>query len=820
MRFPQVIRKAGLLLVFLSLLWQDGWGQYPDPYEPREFLIGLYQYADPYKSTYTTNYDSLSYAYLRRWAEEGFNFVLCESVYANGGYDQAGNHNKGSGFLDAAHSLGMKVLLKAEEVKVARADGYRETIYDRRLGDPRYDCYHQINPPMVAVARDYFKDHPAVIGQVLSDELYYHYWEPTGLDEVTDDTEMVGEFNTILENDPVAGSMMRYSNHLSMGAKHFRWLGQSLGDCSDYIVTGGGGDCNTTPPGLCSSKSANGLCFSCGTNYARLYHDIMGPNHAYYHNNFSFGSQAGDVMGGVEFTEYLDNFQKVGRANMLSFDEYPVDIVDVAGMYKKSNSGIISETPSPGMRPMVFESYRQMALQSVLSGAPQYSVINPWKAGLIPGTAGTYNYVDSTSSGNVYYITKTAPLTDIGLWNYQFNQALAHGVKGFVYWTSEIITKLADTYWNPNNWQVLNWSDFGGYRGHAEMPLATREWLTEVHMRLRRKQDILLNLNFAAAFHQTDESGLVPGQHDFIPPEAMLTDANLALDLTANQYFQTRNCDNGTPSDNSDDMMTLFLPTNANDPCIEHVMVSTLRSTSGQHYFWVFNKDVHNAVDFNFQLKNDVSMVDVFENQVCESVNNEFEIHLEPGGAKLFEIGIPSPSALVECSPPLQSYQPYYPSIEFGDICLTLNPVPQTQICGVASPCLNIFPSTYKHRFNAEEIVLGSNLTVFKGADIAFRALDITPNCGVNKMMHEPEGAPVEDYFTVHPNPTNGRITIDYLGQEGTVSITNLNGKVILQNQPLKAGSTEIDLSAYAKGVYIISVQTREKRLFKKVVLM
>ncbi len=84
--------------------------------------------------------------------------------------------------------------------------------------------------------------------------------------------------------------------------------------------------------------------------------------------------------------------------------------------------------------------------------------------------------------------------------------------------------------------------------------------------------------------------------------------------------------------------------------------------------------------------------------------------------------------------------------------------------------------------------------------------------------------APAESpLFSVSPNPTNGITTLHFFGdaqQSASVSVMDLKGSVVL-TQELTAGTTDtqLDLTTFPKGMYIINVNQGEHKFSEKIVV-
>lgn len=62
--------------------------------------------------------------------------------------------------------------------------------------------------------------------------------------------------------------------------------------------------------------------------------------------------------------------------------------------------------------------------------------------------------------------------------------------------------------------------------------------------------------------------------------------------------------------------------------------------------------------------------------------------------------------------------------------------------------------------------------------------------------------------FKNYPNPTQGTMFVEATSS-GKLSILDKVGKVIL-SQEIVAGKNEINLSAFAKGLYMLQLETKE----------
>lgn len=144
----------------------------------------------------------------------------------------------------------------------------------------------------------------------------------------------------------------------------------------------------------------------------------------------------------------------------------------------------------------------------------------------------------------------------------------------------------------------------------------------------------------------------------------------------------------------------------------------------------------------------------------------------------------------------------------------------------LASPCYaqSIAPSTLNaaggtavvgsntHEWSVGEMVLVETATA--GSHTVTQGL-LQPSYVINADIHEHTSG-MQDHFILYPNPSTGQVYLQpHLGQGTTLEITllDLTGKVLDQRRSALYGGNEtqtLDLSAYASGMYILSVQWRQ----------
>ncbi|MEJ6792995.1 MAG: FG-GAP-like repeat-containing protein [Lacinutrix sp.] len=104
--------------------------------------------------------------------------------------------------------------------------------------------------------------------------------------------------------------------------------------------------------------------------------------------------------------------------------------------------------------------------------------------------------------------------------------------------------------------------------------------------------------------------------------------------------------------------------------------------------------------------------------------------------------------------------------------------------------------------------------------------IDIINNVTANQVLNIVEGSSLStnDYnqapkLNVHPNPTNGKVTINNIKSNTKLIVYNILGRQLLE-QVLTPTKNKVDISNYAKGVYLFSLKDEDGKLTtKKVVL-
>jgi hypothetical protein len=100
-----------------------------------------------------------------------------------------------------------------------------------------------------------------------------------------------------------------------------------------------------------------------------------------------------------------------------------------------------------------------------------------------------------------------------------------------------------------------------------------------------------------------------------------------------------------------------------------------------------------------------------------------------------------------------------------------------------------------------------------------YQQLNIGLNVGTEEFIYNER-----DVMNVYPNPANNRVYIDInllQSEEGKIEILDMLGKTVYTHS-FKSGSTasvEADLSSFSRGMYYVTMKTRDKRITKKLML-
>jgi hypothetical protein len=76
-----------------------------------------------------------------------------------------------------------------------------------------------------------------------------------------------------------------------------------------------------------------------------------------------------------------------------------------------------------------------------------------------------------------------------------------------------------------------------------------------------------------------------------------------------------------------------------------------------------------------------------------------------------------------------------------------------------------------------------------------------------------------DHYVSIFPNPSFGQVTVAGLEAGALLTLSNLNGQILIKDQISNTKKLQLDLSAYPAGVYFLNVQFNEVSIFHKLIL-
>jgi hypothetical protein len=127
-------------------------------------------------------------------------------------------------------------------------------------------------------------------------------------------------------------------------------------------------------------------------------------------------------------------------------------------------------------------------------------------------------------------------------------------------------------------------------------------------------------------------------------------------------------------------------------------------------------------------------------------------------------------------------------------------------------------------------IAIVKGLRPVTGANITFSIDDLTKGCrntaflpftvtaAASMVENESNTSSYTTDLNVYPNPTNGMVTIENIGEAKTISLIDVTGRV-LKTTPVNADRMRLDYSNITKGNYFISIQGENLKEMKSIVI-
>lgn len=165
-----------------------------------------------------------------------------------------------------------------------------------------------------------------------------------------------------------------------------------------------------------------------------------------------------------------------------------------------------------------------------------------------------------------------------------------------------------------------------------------------------------------------------------------------------------------------------------------------------------------------------------------------------PSGSGLWEVGTSFPLAFTTAGHiTLSSANNESVLVKAGADCLF-----RVKSCGVTPP--DIIPSRCPGNFPALPLVASPQ----------------------GEQSSQLELTQIGQPFSIYPNPSSGRITIDWeveLEEPARIEIYDLKGQLIRSEENVTATQVEYDLSQYPAGVYLVKLTTKEQTYTRKAIL-
>jgi Secretion system C-terminal sorting domain len=472
---------------------------------------------------------------------------------------------------------------------------------------------------------------------------------------------------------------------------------------------------------------------------------------------------------------YIQDYINKLHPNVLSFDDYPV-------WYK-------NETPNT-----FFISLYGMGSKSVINSIPFFYVMTPMR-----------NF-----NGGDWLNNETESYSEF---KYCIYTALAYGAKGIGYWPG------FDWVW-----------DHGvAKQSPAKYSLETLNILDFQHQKFTVNSNLLLNMNFASAYHFNDISTITRPKAPFVGQQGW-TYENIYL------------CENESSAGLKSLQSTCHLPGVgiANDYFAKYVfsdpanaiqslsgdknyMISFMTDNNNNIYFWVVYKVV-NGINDNFQLKlNDatVTVTPMMGDYGGGEYSSTKSFFIGCGEGKLFKVNKKDPNKLINITLTNETYQSgvIYPLVTADN--LTINNT--------------TFQTGSYSSFMAHDIHLGKGTHLMAGSHVHLKKYtdSNTIPSGVAKVgkqsVEDGESGEIKkkeeaasNTVSVFPNPTHSDFKVAMTLQEGestVISVYDSMGKLV-KTQVAAGAETTISIADFPAGVYVVRFNADGKEHHYKVVKM
>jgi len=447
---------------------------------------------------------------------------------------------------------------------------------------------------------------------------------------------------------------------------------------------------------------------------------------------------------------YYQKYIDTAKPNLLSFDHYP--------KYDPVTT--------------FYLSLYDIAMKSVENSIPFIYVLTPYE---------NHSDFDERNTTNFYYISAKSKSE----FNYGIYAALAYGAKGISYW--------------PGFKSVLKG---GNNNAHYTVTLnyesGTLDYLKRLHKKLIDHSVVLLSLNFASAYHVDSSSTTLPGG-----TESLHSFANWSFfqyDKYAKQIFGN----SVTVPVTFHDGPSLLISNN--------LAITFLTNSSGQIYFWLFNKNIFYPMSFSINVGYPLN--DVLNDITVGSGNL---VTLQPGEARLFTPNSPSSpitttitNTTYAWTNETNGFYPYESATQFN-------------IGEQGSAYSVIFPLGSTKSFGAKNIDI-KNTLIAAGSNVRIKAYTDC-NTTLRSAHIEESNLPLEKPketldASVYPNPTKNDFTLQVnLKDEEVITVTIYDsmGRMV-KTMDTSTPETVISLQGNPSGIYLVRFNRGKKSYNFKVI--
>lgn len=490
------------------------------------------------------------------------------------------------------------------------------------------------------------------------------------------------------------------------------------------------------------------------------------------------------VQSDYSYRNYLQHFINTFQPNVLSFDDYPILFRNGCPKLFRDNKHVYS--PS-------FMNLYNFGSKSTENSIPYFYILSNLRS-----------YIDNSENGvpGAPAWNTSTPTTPAEA-RYCIFSPLAYGAKGINYWPGfewSLKTNFTgDTVFSD----IVHWGD----------GVSKKEYI-KIHKMLNENSQLLLNMNFASAYH-----------YSMAPTTRPTSTGN----DTIQKFCRWENLAN-------DEYAKFIFGANATNPIINiktEYYITFLTDKEHNIYFWVVNKDTMNDGFFGLNLdqKNVAGLIQLMQtNTLSFNTQNGFfnnsnyflgnkSCLIQAGEGKLFKVVKKDSSKRIKTVLTNRTF-----SVSPDDQATTFK-YTTFPLVTADSICINgsKFKSGSISSYMAHNIILGKGTKFDQGSQVHIKKYtnsNTTPDAPTqvkafkgNNDVIENKIAKVETVMRLYPNPNNGnfRITMDLAENETTqITIYNNMGNAVKKIEA-NTQETKISLENEPTGVYFVQYTLKDK---------